>query len=247
MTVRGGGATIAANQIGLSGVANSGGGIGLVVEGSSHSIQGNSIGNVSADAINLSQTTGSALAANLIGVLGPVGDSGVTITGVGGASVGNAIGSNDPDLANRFGDIGEDAIRIVGDGQDQNQIFANVGGEAGGLFVDLEGTDGPGNGANGPNAGIEAPKVKQLTAKAISGTGVPGATVWVYRSGSPKGDLPQELRKLIGTKTVKDDGTWKLKPGGNGVKKSWVVTANQNDLTGNGSELRRASSGRRRR
>ena len=150
-----------------------------------------------------------------------------------------------PTSRTQFGDVGEDAIRIVGDGQDQNQILANVGGEAGGLFVDLEGTDGPGNGADGPNAGIEAPKVKQLTAKTISGTGVPGATVWVYRSGSPKGDFPQELRKLIGTKTVKDDGTWKLKPGGNGVKKSWVVTANQNDPTGNGSELSKGKQRKR--
>ncbi len=239
MTVRGGGATIAANQIGLSGVANSGGGIGLVVEGSSHVDPGKLDRERQRRRGSTSpRPPAPTLAANLIGVLGPVGDSGIAITPGRRHLEQNAIGSNDPDLANEFGDIGggRDPGSSATARTRTRSSPTSAARPAASSSTSRERT-APATAPTGPNAGIEAPKVKELTAKAISGTGVPGATVWVYRSGSPKGDVPQELRKLIGTKTVKDDGTWKLKPGGNGVKKSWVVTANQNDVTGNGSEF----------
>jgi hypothetical protein len=42
-------------------------------------------------------------------------------------------------------------------------------------------------------------KVNRITEQTISGTGEPDAQVWIYRSGSPKGDFPNELKKLIGT------------------------------------------------
>jgi hypothetical protein len=245
MLIRGDGAEIALNQIGLPGVAGSGGFIGMRAEGSNHLIQGNSVGNVSGDAFILTGITGSEIKQNEVGEIGPVGGSGISINSSPGNSTGNAIGSNDPNLANVFSDVGDDAIRIEGDGNDGNQILANIGGDADGLFIDLQGTQGPGNGLLGPNQGVEAPKVKQITAKAISGTAGPSGQVRVYRSGSPKGDFPDGLRKLIGTKTVKPDGTWSLKPGGNGVRKSWVITANQTDSAGNGSELSKGKSRRK--
>ncbi len=237
MTVVGDGAQITSNHIGLAGVAESGGFLGMNVSGSNHLIQGNAVGNTSGLAIFAEELTGAEIKDNVLGELGAVGGSGIFIDEALGNSTGNAIGSNDPALANEFGDIGGDAITIVGDGNDGNQILANLGGPADGLFIDLQGTPGPGNGATGPNAGVEAPKVKQITAKTISGTAGPSGQVWVYRSGSPEGDFPQRLKKLIGTKDVKPDGTWKLKAPGKGVKKSWVLTANQTDSTGNGSEL----------
>ena len=170
--------------------------------------------------------------------------SGIYLTTDVSNSTGNAIGSHAPDLANEFTDIGNDAIRIQGDGQDGNQLLAATG-EADGLFIDLEGDDGPGNGANGPNGGIEAPKVKKVTEKTVSGTvpGNPNGQVWVYRSTSPKGDFPQGLKKLLGTKDVKPDGTWKFKPGGT-IKKSWVLTALHMDDANNGSELAKGRRGR---
>jgi hypothetical protein len=244
MTVRGDGAEITSNRIGLPGVAGSGGFIGMRVEGSNHLIQGNSVGNVSGGAIFLTEITAAEVKQNEVGEIGPVGGSGISINSGPGSSTGNAIGSNDPNLANVFGDIGGDAIMIEGDGNDGNQILANVGGDAGGLFIDLEGAPGPGNGLQGPNQGVEAPKVKRITAKSISGTAGPSGQVRIYRSGSSKGKFPRGLKKLIGTKTVKPDGTWKLKPGGT-IKKSWVITTNQTDSAGNGSELSKGKSRRR--
>ena len=236
ITVRGDGAEIASNRIGLAGVEGSGGLLGMNVSGSNHLIQGNSVGNTGVG-IYVAELTGAEIKDNLLGELGPTGGPGILIDFAPGNSTGNAIGSNDPALANEFGEVGEEAIKIVGDGNDGNQILANLGGPVGGLFIDLQGEQGPGNGLQGPNVGVEAPKVKQITEKAISGTAGPNGQVRIYRSGSPKGDFPDELKKLLGTKDVKPDGTWKLKVPGAGVKKSWVITANQTNSAGNGSEL----------
>jgi parallel beta-helix repeat protein len=244
ITLGGSAATVSGNRIGVAGTIYSGGSVGIRIQGSSHAIDGNSISETLDDGIRLTDTSGSAIAGNSIGVDGPVDGAGIAITADAGSSVGNGIGSNDPPNGNRFGYTGEDAIQIVGDGQDQNQILGNLGGPVNGFFVDLEGTPGAGNGADGPNSGIAAPKVGKITEKAIPGSGVPGATVWVYRTSSIKGVFPDSLTKLIGTKTVKADGSWKLKPGGK-VKKSWVITALQNDSTGNGSELTKGKSRRK--
>ncbi len=243
MAVVGDGAEIASNQIGLGAVAGSGGNLGMNVQGSNHLIQGNAVGN-GGIGIFAEELTSAEIKDNVLGELGPLGGSGILIDEAAGNSTGNAIGSNDPALANEFGDIGDSAITIIGDGNDGNQILANLGGPASsGFFLDLQGEVGPGNGPLGPNTGVAPPKVKKITAKAISGTAGANGQVRVYRSGSPKGDFPDELKKLVGTADVKPDGNWKLKPGG-GIKKSWVVTANQTDSAGNGSEL---SKGKRRR
>ena len=111
-----------------------------------------------------------------------------------------------------------------------------------GLFIDLEGAHGPGNGLHGPNAAVNAPKVKQITATAISGTAGPSGQVRIYRSASPKGDFPEGLKKLVGTKDVKPDGTWKLKVPGAGVKKSWVSPRIRPTAPATGRSCRRASS-----
>ncbi len=110
-------------------------------------------GNTSGDAIYLAELTAAEIKDNEVGELGPVGGSGILIPSAPGNSTGNAIGSNDPSLANVFGDIGDDAIKIVGDGNDGNQILANIGGPADALFIDLEGAPGPGNGLQRPEPG----------------------------------------------------------------------------------------------
>ena len=241
ISMGGSGGEVSSNRIGLAGVTGSGGLAGIHLAGGDHLVQGNAIGNVTG-AIDLSENSGSEIKDNSIGELGPVGGDGILINSAPDNSTGNAIGSNDPELGNVFGDIGGDAIRVQGDGNDGNQILANTGGDADGLFIDLEGANGPGNGLQGPNAAVNAPKVKQITATAISGTAGPSGQVRIYRSTSPKGDFPEGLKKLVGTKDVKPDGTWKLKVPGKGVKKSWVVTANQTDSAGNGSELSKGKS-----
>ena len=77
--------------------------------------------------------------------------------------------------------------------------------------------------------------MKKILEKEISGTAEAGGKVWVYRACSVPGVFPDCLSKFLGSKTVKPDGTWKLKQ--NKVKKSWTITANQVDEDGNGSEL----------
>ena len=235
ITAFGQGAAVNGNQIGVPGVAGSGGGVGIGVIGSSHTIEGNSVMETLGHGILLFDTTGSAVADNEIGVGGSVDGAGIAVMRDESGSVGNAIGSNDPDLANRFGHTGGDAILITGAEQDQNQILANLGGPVNGFMVDLEGTDGPGNGATGPNNGINPPKVKKVKEKVVSGASDhPSAEVWVYRTCSVAGVFPDCLSRFLGTATVKADGTWKLK---RKIKKNWVVAALQNDTTGNGSEF----------
>ena len=243
ISVDGQGAAVNGNQIGVPGVAGSGGVLGIGVLGSSHTIEGNSVMETFGHGILLFDTTGSAVADNEIGVGGSVDGAGIAVMRDESGSVGNAIGSNDPDLANTFGHTGGDAILITGAEQDQNQILANLGGPVNGFMVDLEGTDGPGNGATGPNNGINPPKVKKVKEKVVSGASDhPSAEVWVYRTCSVAGVFPDCLSKVLGTATVKADGTWKLK---RKIKKSWVVAALQNDTTGNGSELTKGKKRKR--
>jgi hypothetical protein len=209
--------------------------VGIRVEGTGHTVNFNSIRETTDDGIRLLNATGATVSDNDIGVDGSVG-GGIAITPGATPSTGNQVGGDDAESANTFGAIPGDAILIEGADQSGNLIGTNLGGPAGDLFVDLEGTDGPGNGPGGPNDEVEAPKVK-VGKKTITGTAEADGEVWVYRSTSAKGEFPAGLKKLLGRKDVKPDGTWKLNPAGTTIKKGWVVTALQNDPDGNGSEL----------
>ena len=230
------GATIDENQIGIVGASGSGGAVGISVEGTSHLVEENTIVETSGDAISLGSAAGNTIAANTIGIDddGIAGD-GIQITGATSTSLSNVIGGEDKDRANIFDGVTGDAIRLVGDTQDLNRIQVNLG-SSDGLFVDLEGDDGKGNGATGPNAGIDAPKVKKVKDDEVSGTGVPGGEVWVYRSRSDEKEVPSGLKKFLGTKNIKNDGTWKFKPDSK-IKGKHVITALQADDVGNSSEL----------
>ena len=236
ITIGNAGATIDENQIGIEGVANSGGGIGVSLTGNDHLVEENTIVETSGDAIVLRNAVGNTIAANTIGIGDDgIAGEGIEIAGPPSTSLSNVIGGETVARANTFDGVTGDAIRLVGDTQDQNRIQVNLG-SSNGLFVDLEGDDGEGNGATGPNAGIEAPKVKKVKKEEVSGEGVPGGEVWVYRSRSDKKEVPSGLKKLLGTKNVKNDGTWKFKPDKK-IKGKHVITALQADDIGNSSEL----------
>ena len=200
------------NTIGIPGVPNSGGDVAVSAgQATAAAIVGNVISNTSASAIQLIDTDDSLVEANEIGAGGPIDGVGILVTDSVLNATGNTIGGTEAGNANTFGQVGDDAIRIQNAGNDQHAIKVNLGGPVGsGTFIDLEGTNGPGNGG-GPNAGIENPKVKKIAEKQISGTAEPGGKVWVYRACSISGVFPDCLSKFLGSKKVKNDGTWKLK------------------------------------
>ncbi len=228
-------ATVDGNQVGLPGDPGSGGQTGISAQGVGHTITGNSVSETTDDAIDLTDASTTEVSGNSIGEGGPIGGDAISIGAASGNSSGNTIGSDKKSGANVIADTAGSAIKIAGDGQDLNAILMNLGASDD-FFVDLEGSDGPGNGATGPNAGIESPKVKKVKKDEVSGTGVPGAEVWVYRTKSGSGDFPESLKKLIGTKNVKNDGSWKLKPDSK-IKGKHVITALQVDQNDNSSEL----------
>ncbi|MEA2526471.1 MAG: hypothetical protein QOF73_3698 [Thermomicrobiales bacterium] len=226
------GAVIDENQIGITGVPGSGGSVAIAVQGPDHQVEENTIVETTGDAIALTDISDVDVAGNSAA---GIGGDGIQVSASGGNSTSNTLGGTDPARANDFSDVAGSAIKIVGDGQDQNQILMNLGASDD-FFIDLEGIDGPGNGLGGPNAEIESPKVKKVKKDEVSGEGAPGGEIWVYRTKSDAGDFPFDLKKLVGTKNVKNDGTWKLKPD-NKIKGKHVITALQIDELGNSSEL----------
>jgi hypothetical protein len=152
-------------------------------------------------------------------------------------SNGNAIGSV-ASSANTISNVAGNPILITADAADQNSIGVNFGTGNGSLYADL-GDDGFGNVAvTGPNNGIQAPAVgKARRAKdRVTGSGIPGATVRVYRSAGAVGASPTGLLKFLGEKIVGAGGGWKLNPAGR-LKKSWRVSANQTSTIGDSSEF----------
>ena len=109
-------------------------------------------------------------------------------------------------------------------------------GEGAGGFLDLAGLDGPGNGPTGADYGIEAPKLKKAEREKLKGKGVPKARIAIYKTKSPKGEVPTGLKKFLGTAKVKGDGKWEFEPQKK-LDKGQIVTALQTDKDGNSSEL----------
>jgi hypothetical protein len=235
ISITGVGATLDENTIGLGGAPESGGDDGIVLQGIAHTVEDNRISETGSDAIELSDMRGADIRNNQIGHEGPIGGHGIVMRPASGNTTENVIGAAEPAAANEFSDVGGDAIRIEGNGQDENELLVNLG-RSGDDFVDLVGDEGLGNGASGPNNGIEAPKVKKVKEKEVRGEGEPGAKVWIYRSRSGKGEVPTGLKEFLGTKKVKNDGSWKFKPKGK-IKGKHVITAMQTSGDGNSSEL----------
>jgi parallel beta-helix repeat protein len=237
ITIEGSGATVDENTLGLPGIPGSGGQDAIqILEGNSDLVEENSVSEATGSGIVLDSTSNSEVAGNEIGVDGPIGGSGIYVTNDPFLAQFNLIGGSDEARANVIEGVAGDAIRIEGAGSDFNRVEVNLGKDAGGLFLDLEPQDGPGNDPAGPNEGIQKPKVKSVEKEKVKGEGEPGGKVWLFLSRSAKGDVPTGLKSFIAKKGVKNDGTWKIKPDHN-LGKNDVVTALQTDSALNSSEL----------
>jgi putative cofactor-binding repeat protein len=75
----------------------------------------------------------------------------------------------------------------------------------------------------GGNNLVARPVIKKATTAQISGTGIAGATVEIFRADRPKGvGLPT---RYLGSTTVLSNGTWKVSLAG--VKVGWYVSATE--------------------
>ncbi len=197
------GAVVSGNEIGLAGVAGSGGTDAIRSFGSEVQIKK-----------NLLQEA----------------DTGIEVQGVDAQ-----IGSGDADGANEINNIVNDAIVILGSANN-DELGVNLGSGAGGIFVDLVGIDGPGNGAGGPNDEIEAPAINKAEREKVKGDSEDKATILIFKSDSAKDTTPSGLKKFLGETKADKDGKWKFKPDKK-LDKGQVVTALQTDKDDSSSEL----------
>ena len=198
--------------------------------------------------------TGAVVSGNEIGLAGAAGSGGTDAirsfgsevqikknllqeadTGIEMQGVDAQIGSGDADGANEINNVVNDAIVILGSANN-DELGVNLGTGAGGIFVDLVGTDGPGNGAGGPNDEIEAPSINKAEREKVKGDSEDKATVSALQIGLAEGHDASGLKKFLGTTKADKDGKWKFKPDKK-LDKGQVVTALQTDKNGNSSEL----------
>ncbi len=203
-------------------------------------ISGNTVGDFTSHGITLEGTDGTTVEGNLIGV-----DSSLADHGNGGDGVllrdsffpadepatGNTIGGNLLIEQNLISNNDGDAIEIVGDTTDGNAILRNRGGQNGtdpeDLFIDLVGADGGGNGADGPNGGIDPPDLEAATAARSVGLATPGASVGAF--AHTDGQF-SSLGAFVGTATVDSRGLWVMThttppPGGQGLANTQTTAA----------------------
>jgi hypothetical protein len=126
-------------------------------------------------------------------------------------SVGTTIGGDTSGEMNEISNsrFGPGVLVEPGAGQD-TRLLKNVGRDNSRAFFDL-GDDGPGNAADGPNGGVQAPAITSAVSGQISGTAAPGRTVRVYRvpaNGHRTGH--GDIESFLGSVTATEAGTWRL-------------------------------------
>ncbi|HYH61266.1 MAG TPA: NosD domain-containing protein [Solirubrobacterales bacterium] len=236
ITSAGEGAVVTGNTVGLPGVAGSGGDTAINVFSTDTEVTENVVTEAE-EGISFHASNGTITQNSISNVT----DEGITLTD----TASTIIGGEDAEDANIIENAGDDAIRISGSSSPRvarggtmsvgNTVGVNLG-EGAGQFLDLQGLDGPGNGPTGANSGIEAPKLKKAERKQLKGKGVPKARIAIYKTKSPKGEVPTGLKKFLGTAKVKGDGKWEFEPQKK-LNKGQIVTALQTDKEGNSSEL----------
>ncbi len=216
--------------IGTGGQALGAGSVGIRTVALQDSvIDGNQIGGFATNGLTLEGSDGTTVQSNRIGTDGSSGDHGNGVDGIRIASfsadpaTGNTIGGTLLTQQNVISNNAGDAIGIVGDGNDGNQIRRNTGGpngtDPGDLFIDLVGAVGDGNGATGPNGGIDPPDLQAASAARSVGLGPPGATVAAF--AHTDGEF-SSLGGFAGTAVPDSRGLWVIThttppPGGQGL------------------------------
>jgi CSLREA domain-containing protein len=101
------------------------------------------------------------------------------------------------------------AIEIFNVKPSSNEVGRNRGAGNGGLFIDLVAAPPdpselePGE----PNGGIPPPAIASISETAVAGFAEPGATVRVFRKGTPSAG---EIESFLGQATADEDGNWNL-------------------------------------
>lgn len=197
-------------------------------------IEGNTIGNAE-NAVLIRGGDNNLIQGNFIGTRAdgkvklPTNASAIRITD----ATGNVIGGNTGAAENVISNSKGDAIEIVGELSEANEIRRNRGSDNAGLFIDLDPPNGPGNSfAAGPHGGILPPTITGATMGGAAGTGEPGATVRVFRKSS---ESRGELGAFLGSATADGSGAWALSYGSE-VPAGTLITATQTTAFGT-SEL----------
>lgn len=217
-------AEILENEVGLAG------GTGIAHSGVAGEVAGNSISGadvgieigssetlVASNSIEAPGELGILVVNGFNAVVGNrVGDSGgVGILIQGGDPFpisGNVVGGNSAASENVIDGSAEAAIEILNLKGSLNEVARNRGTGNGGRFIDLVAAPPdpseiePGD----PNNGILPPAIASISETAVAGFAEPGATVRVFRKGTPS---PGEIESFLGQATADENGNWSLAPG----------------------------------
>ncbi|MEP5612860.1 MAG: LamG-like jellyroll fold domain-containing protein [Cyclobacteriaceae bacterium] len=189
---------IGTDPTGMNAVPN-GIGINLFSSGGTQII-GNTISGNTGNGILLVSSGGVIIRANIIGLtideMNPLGNGGAGIITSGGSPNGVFGGFNEGD-GNIIANNGAEGIELVGAGDInirllRNEIYCN----------------GEGIALNGGNNGIGAPTISRITVDAVSGTGIVGETIDLYRDNS--GCLPYQGQEYLGSDVVDGSGDWEV-------------------------------------
>jgi hypothetical protein len=173
-------------------------------EAFSSTVEGNLIENSAANGVLIENDENLLLGNEILGS----GQAGVRIQNfLTLASTGNTIGGDVGADENTISESQGDAIEVADDEDDETVVARNKGSANTGQFIDL-GADGPGNQAEGPNDGIQAPTITSATTTAASGGGArPGALVRVFRKATPS---TGEIESFLGQAKADGSGNWSL-------------------------------------
>lgn len=224
-------AAVRNNRVGIApgNVAKIGSGgesVGIAVLGEdadetvSATVSGNVVGNAGRAGVLVAGARGTRVVTNSIGTDGAGGNHGNGSFGVlledreGVPASQTVIGGNTPAEENEISNNPAAGIAIAGAGagntvgivRGSNNGTDESRGRPG--FIDLIGEVGSGNGPDGPNGGVEAPRVVHAGTDSILGTGTPGASVVVFEVGSET-----DRGTIVGTVAtitpVGADGVWR--------------------------------------
>jgi hypothetical protein len=117
----------------------------------------------------------------------------------------NTIGGDTSESENNIARNTDSAI-VVADAASSNDVFGRNRGANGALFIDL-GDNGAGNGAGGPNGGVQAPTVATATTIKATGTAGAGAKVRLFL-----GELgsPGKIKQFVGSAVASGSGAWSI-------------------------------------
>ena len=206
---------------GTAGLGNIGAGVSLALPSTGTDVGGDTAqkrnviaGNGVSGVQMLGPTSGNTILGNFIGVgatggaLGN-GSMGVRLAPQTGVPINNMIGGDTAAKENVISNHPLAGITISGDGADGNVVLRNTGTNNG-LFLDIGSPDGPGNGATGANAGVQAPVVTVAGASLARGTADPGSEIIVFRTSDAGGTNMKGIAGFVGGASVDASGKWEL-------------------------------------